>query len=627
MTPARRHPYRLFPLLLLALAATSARAAENYLKVIPGTALAWGAVNHMNEASDKIQKLATIVQAPAVSVLEELKKQTGAVKGLDEKGAVGVFGVPGKTEKDASVGAVFVALADEKAFLGNFEIVKAGETISEVKLKTPATTTYCLAMRNGYALIAPKSDRGALEAAIDAKQDISGEMAGLESWLAENDASVVGTAAGIRYAAKQASEELKKSRDNIGGGPNAAIMRSFLNLYGKLPEAASKEISLAVAGIRCDKQGSIRIVGRARLMDGGLASKALAGIPPVTEDLLAGVPGGPFVFAGGGVGIPKLAEAYMDLSTMFMKSMKSVYGMSAEDLERMSKDSFEIFRQLRSMGFVMKTGKRGDPIYSDMFGTMQVDNSQRLLEVQEKYSENVTKALQNSKQGILKSITVKRLKIAGKPALQQELNYDVANMAGTEGSRAVLDQMLGVGGKMLLYYVAADEHTVLMGIGVSQERMAAALDVLKQPKKSLAEDADVSVTAAMLSAHPQWVAYISPRGYVQLTQRLMTAAMQGRPEAEGFSLPSFPKSPPIGFAVQAEPAELHAEIAVPSSLVHATGEYVKEMQTMFMNRAMQQNRRRCRDAMAIRRACRPGSCRSPPWPEDPRRRPGGEDRS
>ncbi|MGO9114264.1 MAG: hypothetical protein ACLP9L_34040 [Thermoguttaceae bacterium] len=589
MASTRRHLYRSFPLLLLTLAATSVHAAESYLKVIPSTALAWGVVNHMNEASDKIQKLAALVQAPAVSVLETTKQESGVVKGLDEKGAVGVFGVPGKTEKDASVGAVFVAVADEKAFLGNFEVVKAGEKISEIKLKTANKTTYFLAMRNGYALIAPKSDRGAVEAAVEAKQSISAEMAGLESWLAENDGNVVGTAAGIKYAAKQSSEELKKSKDNVGGGPDAAVLRSFLDLYGRIPEAASKEILLAVAGIRGDKQGSIRIIGRARLVNGGLVSKALAGISPVTESLVAGVPGGPFVLAAGGVGIRKLADGYMNLATISMKSMKSIDGTSAEDMERMSGELFEVVRQVRSLSFVMKTGKRSDPVLSDMFSVTRVDNSQQVLDLLEKAAEAASKLLQNAKQGILKSMTIKRLEIAGKPAIQQEMNYDVSSMAGPEASRAMLDQMMGIGGKMLLYYVAADKHTVLMGIGVSQERMAAAVDVLKQPRKSLAEDADVSVTAAMLPANPQWVAYISPRGCMQLSQRLMTAAMKDSPAAEGLSLPSFPKCPPIGFAVKAEPAELHAEIAVPSSLVRAYGEYVKDMQQMFMNRAMQQN--------------------------------------
>ena len=186
----------------------------------------------------------------------------------------------------------FVAVADEKEFLGNFEVVKAGEKINEVKPKTEGSAAFnrmiACAFRNGYALLAPKSDRGGLEAALEAKQDISAEMAGLESWLAENDGTVVGTAAGIKFAAKQAGEELKKVERQLP--PRRTGDRPLLRSYpGSLRQGhggGAQRISLALAGIRCDKQGSIRIIGRARLVSGGQVSKAVAGIPPVTENLL-----------------------------------------------------------------------------------------------------------------------------------------------------------------------------------------------------------------------------------------------------------------------------------------------------------------------------------------------------
>jgi hypothetical protein len=575
--------------LLLAWAATAAQAADNYLKIIPSTALAWGVVNHMDEANDKFQKLGTIVQAPLPNPLELFKTRFGITKGLDEKGAAGGFGIAGKTEKDPSVGAFFFAVTDEKAFLGNFKVVKAGDKINEVKVdsKNPdgsdLSETLCLSFRNGYALIAPPSDRAAIEASWDAKQDISAEMAGLESWLAENDATWVGTAAGIKYAAKAIGEELKKSKDSLAQGPDAAVLSSVFGFYGSILEVAPKEVSVAAAGIRCDKQGSVRIIGRARLVNGGQISKAVAEIPPVKQNLLSGLPGGPFAFAAAGVGVPGLADGYMNLVGGLMKSMPSVYGLSPEDLEKMSKESVDAMRQVRSMSMVMKTGKRGDPIFSNVFSVMQVENSQQLLDLQEKSAANNSKILQNAKEGILKSMTVKRLEIAGKPALQYELTYDVSKMAGPDpdASRTVLEPMLGIGGKLLFYYVAADEHTVLMGAGVSQERMVAALDVLKQPKKGLAEDPDVAATAAMLPADAQWVAYMSPRGYMQLIQRVMTATVKStNPDVEVPTLPEFPKCPPVGFALQATPAELHAEIAVPSSLVQAAGEYVKDLQKM-----------------------------------------------
>ena len=585
MTLIRRHPFRSIPLLLLALAATtSARAAGNYLKVIPSTTLVWGVVNHMNEASDKIQKLAAIVQAPAVNLLEKTKKEWGITKGLDEKGAVGAFTLPAKTGK-APADVFFVAVADYQEFLSNFEVAQAGDAITEIKCKDK--TSRLVAERFGYALIATKGDRAALEAALEAKQDISAETAGLESWLAENDATVVGTAAGIKAGAQQAREELKKSKEGLNSAPDFLI--SIQQAYDKILEATPSELALALGGIRCDKQCAIRVVGRARLVNGGEVSKAVAGIPPLAEKLFAAAPGGPFVLAAGGVGIPKLADAYLNLIAGFMKSMKSVYGMSAEDLERMSKESFEVFRQVHSMNFVMKTGKRGDPIYSNMFGAMRVDNSQRFLDLLEKAAEKANQLMQNAKQGALKSMTVKRLEIAGKPALQQEMSFDLSSMAGPESNRALMDEMMGIGGKMLYYYVAADEHTVLMGMGVSQERMAAALDVVKQPRKSLAEDADVSVTAAMLPADSQWVAYMSPRGYMQLIQRVLAVALKDNPAAAAFSLPPFPKCPPVGFAVKAEPTELRAEIAVPAELLKATGEYVQDMQKMMMQRMLEQN--------------------------------------
>ena len=190
---------------------------------------------------------------------------------------------------------------------------------------------------------------------------------------------------------------------------------------------------------------------------------------------------------------------------------------------------------------------------------------------------------------MVKSTTAKRLEIAGKPALQQEVHFDLSNIPGAEANHAVFDEMLGVGGTMVGYFVAADEHTVLVGLGVSQERMAAALDVLKQPKKSLAEDADVSVTAAMFPAGSQWVAYVSPRGFMQLIHRTVAAAMKNEMEAMGISLPQFPSCPPIGFAVKATPDELHAEIVVPASFIESAGEYIKDVQKMIMDRAGQPN--------------------------------------
>lgn len=152
-----------------------------------------------------------------------------------------------------------------------------------------------------------------------------------------------------------------------------------------------------------------------------------------------------------------------------MRSIKRVNGMPAEDAAALNRESFEMLRQVRSIEFVMKTGKRGDPIFGNMYCVMTVDNSQRVLDLQEKFIEHTNKRLQDAKQGVVKSTTAKRLEIAGKPALQQEVHFDLSNIPGAEANHAVFDEMLGVGGTMVGYFAAADEHTVLVGLGVSQD--------------------------------------------------------------------------------------------------------------------------------------------------------------
>ena len=107
----------------------------------------------------------------------------------------------------------------------------------------------------GYALIEDKDGRADLESTLQAKQSISAEMAGLGSWLAENDGTLVGTAAGIKLAAKLAGEKLKKSKGDGGISPATAMLRPYLDLYGRVVVAMPSEVSLALAGIRCDKQG------------------------------------------------------------------------------------------------------------------------------------------------------------------------------------------------------------------------------------------------------------------------------------------------------------------------------------------------------------------------------------
>ena len=106
MFAPRRSSYRLIlPLVALLATAAPALAADGYLEVIPSTALAWGAVNHIDSAVDKVQKLAKVMQIPAPNLLDSIKKESGMEKGINEKGAFGFFAIATKAEKEPIAGA------------------------------------------------------------------------------------------------------------------------------------------------------------------------------------------------------------------------------------------------------------------------------------------------------------------------------------------------------------------------------------------------------------------------------------------------------------------------------------------------------------------------------------------
>ncbi len=577
--------------LFLALLSTWAAAADDAFKIVPGNALAWGAVNRSADADAKIQKLAAIVHAPAISVLDLVKQQVGAKGGIDDKGSAGFIVLPGKSDNEPGM-VFFVAVTDYKAFLGNFEVSKAGDAISEVKI---GSEQLVVAQREGYALIAAAKDRAALESAIQSKEAVAADVSDIGPWLAENDCSLVATTAGIKVFAKLASEQLEKMQKalseagaNNAPGIDVAAIGPALDIYRQLIEGSSKEISRAALGLRVDKEGAIRLVVRAKLASGGEVAKSIAEISAPNNDLLEGIPGGSFVLAGGGISPGKMIERYMSFSTAILKSNQKMFGLNAEQAEKMQKLSTEDILSVRSMAMCMKIGKSGEPIYSNIYGTLHVDNAQEFLAKTLKKQEAMNELLKEAKDGAVKPMIITKIEIAGKPAVQQEMTFDFSKMPGTAGNPAMMDAMFGPDGKMVMYYVPVDEHTVFVGAGISKERMATAMNVIKDPKRSLAADADVAIVKAMLPTGAQGVVYVSIRGYATLVQRILfgTLRQDGLIPAE-FNFPRFPKSPPVGIAVKALNAEVQIHVAVPADLLKACGEYVQALQGMMMNRAPQ----------------------------------------
>jgi hypothetical protein len=571
------------PALALVLAmSTAIRAADDPLKIVPSSALGWAVVNHLADGDAKIQQLAGIVSAPQVSLLDMAKNNLGAKNGLNTKGAAGVIAMPPKDKDDADAQpavVLFIAVTDYVAFLGNFEAEKKGGKITEVQINGQDLV---MARLGSYALVAKSDDRSALESVLASKQNVADEAKSFQTWLAGNDVSLVATKAGVKVMAAKGKAALKQFGESLSAlGEQGAAAKSGLNMYVSFLDAAEKNVALAGLGLQVDKAGNVRLATRAKIIAGGDFDSALAEIKPGRGNLLAGVPGGGFVFAGGGELQGSLTRMLLGMSATMMKKSPEIYGISAEQADKLGELSVQAFKSVHSASMVMKGGKKGEPIYSNLYVSMGVDDADQFLAAYEKQIEAMKDILKDVKEGMLQAPVLKKIEIGGKPALEVEITMPVAKMAGNPMAEKMMDAMFGPDHKSTMCLLKADEKTVYMGFGVSPEKLPRAIALVKDIKKSLAGDAEAAATIALLPPGAQGVVLISPRGYMGMVQRMMEIMIgENGPQ---ISLPQFPKSPPVGVAIQAAPSELSVSVVFPAETIKAAGEYVSEARQKALN--------------------------------------------
>jgi hypothetical protein len=571
----RRACVLLLAVALAAWMAVAARAADDVLTIVPDDALALGVVHHLAETDAKIQKAAQVAGTSVPGILDQVKASTGISKGLDEKGTAATIVMPGEDSKSQPQVVVAVPVTNYDQFVEQLKPQKkAGERIGEVEI---LGNTFLVANRGSYALLAESKHRKALEKVLDSKKSVAGQLGGLEPWVAKNDGAVVLTTAGLKVVAVQAQEGLKNLRDMMGQLPaeaNPAQVVAMFDIYERILQAAEKEVSVLALGIRAD-QGAVYVDARARFTGDGKVSKALADVKPAEGNLLAGLPGGTFVFAGGGVFPGSLMEGLLSFSATMMKQNSKMYGLSPEQVDKLMEISRQSVKQMQSMGMEMKIGKRSDPIYGNISGTMRVANAQQYLADYEKQMAATNELLKEAKEGLMKPSTVKKVEIAGKPGLEVEITIPVPKQeVEIPNFDQIMEKLLGPGGKATMHLVAADEHNVLFGYNTPKEVLAKTIAGLQDPKAGLAADADVAKTAALLAPGSQWVGYLSPRGVLGFVIKTISAFS---PEDVG-KLPEFPKTPPVGVAMKAGPGEVGLEVVVPNAVIEAIGKYSTRIQ-------------------------------------------------
>jgi hypothetical protein len=332
--------------------------------------------------------------------------------------------------------------------------------------------------------------------------------------------------------------------------------------------------------MRLDKQGVLHLTKRARLVPDGSWARLASLVKPAKENLLAGLPTGPFVVAGGGSLPEEIWDPLMQVSFDIMKSMPNVYGLNAEQVDQMPKTSLTAMKKVRGMSMVMGLGPAGTSLYSKMVIVMRVEKIDTFMDGYEDALKEYSEFVKKVNSPVLQPFEVEKTEIEGARALSMTMKAPKAP-AGMETPQydKMMEAMFGPGGKIDVWVVPADEHTVVIGY-VTKEPLLQAIRAIKRGKPGLAGEAGVAKTVALLPAGAPWVGVWSPQGTIAFVKQVIPAVVPPGAKKPDIKIPEFPKTPPIGIAVTTAPNELQACMVVPVEVLQGIGQYAAKVKAI-----------------------------------------------
>lgn len=550
------------------LAASFAPAAEDYLKLVPDSALGIFVVNDPSALDTKLQSFGRQMQLPVPSLLAMLDR-FGIRKGFDEKRAVAVVVLPSEMEGMPPAPIIFVPVTNSLAFLDSFESVKKlpDEPVYEV---SGFNTQFYVRVQNigGYAAVTDQIHREILfEKNLKISKEVPANLTRWRQWLAGHDAAGVILPPGIKFISSKVQKGLQEMQSSLGNNERMKSMAGKFDLYGKVFQPAEREVAGWGFGLKVCKQNMLSVTSCTLLVPGGTWANFVAQVQPAKENLLAGLPDGPFTVAAGVAYSDEMMDALMRFSMDLMRNMREQYGLSKEQLDKISELSREFTKGIRAKSMMMQAGRSDDSFYSNMVCVMRVDDSREYIERYELYAKRYSEFLRGVDSPMLRPMEVEKSEVGGVAALQLTINVPqrFVDMPSPQKEK-MMYLLYGPEKKIVSWFVPADKHSVVRGY-VNKELLQRTIEAVKQGKPGLAGRSELKKTAALLPSDAVAVGYLSPSGMIDfLIKRIMSTTT---PPGAVMPFPEFPQTPAIGFAVTTAPNEVQTHLVVPGEVIQA----------------------------------------------------------
>jgi hypothetical protein len=575
--------------LFAALTLTSGLAAraESILDQLPEDAVGFALVRNLEAANAKVEKVAKIFQElapqPIPGPLPLIKAATGLGAGINEQGDAMLALLPGGEGVAEPRPLLVVAVSDYSQFAESIN----GDATGEVCRVAIAGEEVLVAKRGAYAVLMNVEHRDRLEALLSSNAKPIAAVEPLKEWLSKVDVAAVLTPSGIDLVTSLGQAGLAEQRaamESQFSEPQFAEMlvqmQQTFALYDAVLGFLGAKIDAAAAGMAIDDKSNVKLVSQFILTkEGKLAEVASA--ESVQESPLAGHADEPYVVAAGGPIPPTYGETMSKAMQKLLKAFPKTHGfenLKEEDWQELEESWKASMQGIHSLSMIMLVGEDDDPLYSNIFSIMKVDDAKGYLGVYAKAMEKWNGLVARTSSDIKLKYEMSDVEIADKKGVLTTV--DVAAAAGDENVpmfQNMLEAMFGEDGKMQMYIVAADDKTVVMGMS-NEEGVKAAIERAVGGESGLAKSSSVQTAIKLLDKQAAWQGVVSPKGCVAWFSRLFDKMLAQFGGGVTMDIPEYPDSPPVAFSLKLTDGHFSTELAWPVETLQGLAAYIKKSQ-------------------------------------------------
>ena len=180
----------------------------------------------------------------------------------------------------------------------------------------------------------------------------------------------------------------------------------------------------------------------------------------------------------------------MDFSVEVMKAAPKLYGIGQEQAGRMLESAQPMVAGMRSIAMMFAVGSPEDTMYSRMVGVVEAKDATQYMKAYEKYLQDFAGLVKDSKGIFSMKIESKPIDIGGCKGVEIAMEQPGTVPSGDANAEAMLEKMIGPGGKIRVFVVAVDEHHVVFGYTNQRTTCVGRLPALRSGK-ALGEEESV----------------------------------------------------------------------------------------------------------------------------------------